>query len=461
MPIKPALVVSDPDHVNWENIILLAGVLVSVVTFVIQSYITRDQDRTARRLELLNKQLGDVYGPLQGRLDAANNAKQSARFSLKQKRLLPWQKLYEDENCTQENQEFRWFGYDENDQAVEQDPRIVLLWRRWVREVVQPNNEAMLEILLNNTHLLVLETQPEDDVNGDGVMDRDEIRNSTPQMPKQIGEAIRHFLSYRPLIKEWDEEEERCIKEEERCRDQSGTTSHEDLKNDLNGWQSRLTSELGEDVSLTPLERRVKNLKSYQNTATVSFPKAFPKYVDRCWRQLCEERHGLVVTLPATGKSPGERFLVCLWTPLMKVWNAALEAAAWVYRKVTNEPTPPVLQRAASDGKSFMRQANLMRRDKSYKILKDGSMQSLSVLGSSSSSRDSHESIGGSPSSSFVAAAPVDEPPKQVELSVPRPSASSLRQSASSSLRKTASFSHGHQSASAPAAAAPAASLRA
>ena len=157
MPIKPALVLSDPDHVNWENIILLAGVLVSVVTFVVQSMITRDQDRTTRRLEMLNLQLGSVYGPLQGRLDAASNGKQSARFSLKQKRLVPREQLYKDEKCTVENPEFRWFGYGPDGEPVAQKVEIVLLWRRWVREVVQPNNEAMLDILLNNTHLLVLE----------------------------------------------------------------------------------------------------------------------------------------------------------------------------------------------------------------------------------------------------------------------------------------------------------------
>ena len=65
-----------------------------------------------------------------------------------------------------------------------------------------------------------------------------------------------HFLAYRPLLRAWEEEEARCQSE--------GT--------------------------------EITRLASWQNTATIGFPGAFPKYVDRCWQKLCMERNDLVGT---------------------------------------------------------------------------------------------------------------------------------------------------------------------
>ena len=130
-----------------EELVLIFGVLTSIATFIGNAVITRAETKRARRLELLNEQLGSFYGPMMGRIEAGKEAMSSARMALKQKRLMPREALFEDEACTRENKSFRWF-----ESGIEQDVQIVKEWRRWVREVIHPNNEAMLEILLNETH---------------------------------------------------------------------------------------------------------------------------------------------------------------------------------------------------------------------------------------------------------------------------------------------------------------------
>jgi len=130
-----------------EELVLIFGVLTSIATFIGNAVITRAETKRARRLELLKEQLGSFYGPMMGRIEAGKEAMSSARMALKQKRLMPREALFEDEACTRENKSFRWF-----ESGIEQDVQIVMEWRRWVREVIHPNNEAMLEILLNETH---------------------------------------------------------------------------------------------------------------------------------------------------------------------------------------------------------------------------------------------------------------------------------------------------------------------
>ena len=151
-----------------------------------------------------------------------------------------------------------WFEWDsEANEAKAQDPAIVKEWRRWVRHVIAPNNEEMLKILMANSHLIILEG---------------------PSMPSEIGEAVKHFLSYRTLLQEWDEEEAECKAD----------------------------------------GKEIYRLYSWQNTSTIGFPRGFPGYVDRCWKELIEKRTLLVEdeTAPEQTSLAGaaKHALTRLWT---------------------------------------------------------------------------------------------------------------------------------------------------
>ena len=80
-----------------EELVLIFGVLTSIATFIGNAVITRAETKRARRLELLNEQLGSFYGPMMGRIEAGKEAMSSARMALKQKRLMPREALFEDE----------------------------------------------------------------------------------------------------------------------------------------------------------------------------------------------------------------------------------------------------------------------------------------------------------------------------------------------------------------------------
>ena len=72
-----------------------------------------------------------------------NRQSLSCHHALKQKRLVPREALYEDEACTVPSRSFRWFVAD-----VPQDVAIVKEWRRWMREVIMPNNDAIVDLIL-------------------------------------------------------------------------------------------------------------------------------------------------------------------------------------------------------------------------------------------------------------------------------------------------------------------------
>ena len=98
--------------IDTEQMILLFGVLVSIVTFFAQNMEARSQESVRRRLDHINVQLEELYGPLRGRLSAGHTAMSSLRLAIKQKRLLPRQHLYDDEGCKNEKKNFRWFEYE-------------------------------------------------------------------------------------------------------------------------------------------------------------------------------------------------------------------------------------------------------------------------------------------------------------------------------------------------------------
>lgn len=186
-------------------------------------------------LQMVQQQIGQLFGPLKGLMTANKQAMVSALRSLKQKRLKSREELYLDVACTMPNPDFRWFAYDASGEPVAQNVEVVIEWRRWVRTVLQPCNEEMLNIMVGHTHLLPRLSQ-----DADGCL------------PVAFTDAMEHFLSYRVLLDAWDKEEARSA------------------------------------------DGRPTGLRSFENTATVQFPKALPLYIDDCWAVLLEERDELM-----------------------------------------------------------------------------------------------------------------------------------------------------------------------
>ena len=244
MEIKPGL------QQEFENIMDVVQAIGFGVSVLITCYIAlretrhrnaeatqRAQEEAKKRqaeheLAMVQEQIGVLFGPLKGLLEATRAAMLSARKSLKQKRLVPREAIFLDEECTKLNTDFSWFPYDQNGEPIDQNVEIVIEWRRWVRTVILPCQEDMLKLIRDNTHLLP------DIFPGSG-------------LPSAFTEAMEHFLSYRVLINQWDREEA-----------------------DNDGVPVRL--------------------KSYQNTATVPFPRALPPYVDAVWGKLIRERDRLM-----------------------------------------------------------------------------------------------------------------------------------------------------------------------
>ena len=112
------------------------------------------------RLALVQQQIGVLFGPLKGLIEATRAAMLSARKSLKQKRLVPREALFLDEECTQPNKTFSWFSYNDAGEPIDQDVNIVIEWRRWVRTVISPCQEDMFRLIRDNT--CVQPVSPED-----------------------------------------------------------------------------------------------------------------------------------------------------------------------------------------------------------------------------------------------------------------------------------------------------------
>ena len=153
----------------------------------------REQEAHTRRvqweLEYVQRQLGDLYGPLLGRLENGRVAMDSAMRALAQRKIVEAKHIFEDYDKEQVKvrKDWKWFEFESYDKQsgrrsgeqislnrtqlesiyrlhgtqsrfagsyVAQDERIVRHWRSWVRTVIQPNNEAMVELLLNGRHLI-------------------------------------------------------------------------------------------------------------------------------------------------------------------------------------------------------------------------------------------------------------------------------------------------------------------
>lgn len=176
-------------------------------------------------LEYIQRQIGQLFGPLKGMLTCCMTAHKTARFALKQKRLVKPEKLFADKDCTIPNSKFKWFEWDaEQEIGIDQDPLVVKEWRSWVRHVLMPTNEKMLALIEQHTDLIPAVFRRNDEEEA-GVL----------LIPAVFNELLAHVLSYRVLISQWDEDE----------------------KSSVNNLPTQL--------------------KSHQNTAVAPFPKALNK----------------------------------------------------------------------------------------------------------------------------------------------------------------------------------------
>mgnify|MGYP006146159493 CR=1 FL=1 len=180
-------------------------------------------ESNAHRIEC---QISQLFGPMVGLLHASMAAQTSARFALKQKQILPWQDLYEDEECTIERKDFRWFP--DRHYATDQKVEVVKEWRLWVRTAMAPLLEQMVSLVMAHIeHLPGL--APGDD------------------LPAPLRQLLSHQISYKVLLESWEREER---------------------------------ANQGEPIGL----------KSYQNTATVAFPHELEEYVQESWSWLLARR---------------------------------------------------------------------------------------------------------------------------------------------------------------------------
>ena len=234
-----------------------------------------EMEKAQYELEMVQLQIGQLFGPLKGLLTCCEHGLVSARMALKQKRLVPREKLFLDAECSQPNPAFRWFEYSPEGEPLDQNVEIVQEWRLWVREVILPCDEEMLRLIKEHTHLLP------------------DVFVDTSGLPKAFTDAMEHFLSYRVLVKAWDLEE--------------------GASGGIGGVPTRL--------------------KSYQNTATVSFPREFPTYVNRCWADLMATRDRLMrITRPERASTEQDEESNDRRTAhrrgTVTVWSAALSRMA-------------------------------------------------------------------------------------------------------------------------------------
>ena len=119
------------------------------------------------KLNFKQRQLGELYSPLLSRLLAGKVAVSSAVESLAWKQLVRADEIYADDALRTLRGDWRWFEFPEFDEASgtwrgehrPQKESIVREWRTWMREVLQPNNEAIVELLLRSSHLILSENR--------------------------------------------------------------------------------------------------------------------------------------------------------------------------------------------------------------------------------------------------------------------------------------------------------------
>jgi hypothetical protein len=109
-----------------------------------------------QRLERINKQLGELYGPLYGLIDS-----ESAVFKVFRSKVRPGQHFF-----------------DDSDPPSAED---LEAWREWMTNVFAPINNRMYELVLTKSDLLI-ETD----------------------MPQCLRDLCAHVVGYQLIMKQWE-----------------------------------------------------------------------------------------------------------------------------------------------------------------------------------------------------------------------------------------------------------------
>jgi hypothetical protein len=142
--------------VEWATVVtVIASVLIAVLGyFATYAYSLRLAQRKDR-LDHINRQLSDLYGPLVALSTSGESAWRGFR------------RLY--------RPGISYFGTDPPPNDAE-----LAAWRLWMTEVFMPLNEQMFEVITNNAELLV-----------------------ESEMPQPLLDVCAHVAGYRPVLKSW------------------------------------------------------------------------------------------------------------------------------------------------------------------------------------------------------------------------------------------------------------------
>jgi hypothetical protein len=199
---------------DWTVVASLAVTLAVALTGFLATYFNGLRLAQRKdRLDRVNRQLSELYGPLLALVSASHES---------------WEAFRRHYRTT------TWSYWDPEDPPNQEEERA---WRQWMRHVFMPLNERMMELVITKSDLLETTTlqEPRDRLSedpderitpasdradncGDDVRDdrrdrrprgapgaRDEIDPGPEMMPKCLLELAAHVAAYQAFIAQWDE----------------------------------------------------------------------------------------------------------------------------------------------------------------------------------------------------------------------------------------------------------------
>ncbi len=142
---------------DWTGVATFVGVCVAAIGYVVKYRTDLQLAQRTDRLERINRQLSDFYGPLLALTQSSDVSWQAFR-----KRYRPGGGSY----------------WKSNPPATRED---VVAWRLWMTTVFVPIHQRMMEIVLDRTDLI-----------------------EEPEMPPCLLALCAHVAGYQAILKEWE-----------------------------------------------------------------------------------------------------------------------------------------------------------------------------------------------------------------------------------------------------------------
>jgi hypothetical protein len=144
---------------DWTVVASLAVTLVVALAGYLTTYFNGLRlDQRKDRLDRVNRQLSELYGPLLALVSASSRSWEAFRGHY---------------------QTATWRFFDPETPPTKED---LQMWRQWMRHVFMPLNERMMELVITKADLL-----------------------ETPTMPDCLLRLAAHVAAYRAFIAQWDE----------------------------------------------------------------------------------------------------------------------------------------------------------------------------------------------------------------------------------------------------------------